>query len=177
MTQLGKCPTFQSLQYTVIYNTVLAERPGSQRTLELHCSSGGMADELIGLYVVNGERKSGTAALFRLRDGHCIPPQQCLSSSQHIHMVGLYSNMRPLTCRAPVGIQFRCNHDGWIPPTHMPHHPLQAFIIIVTLGARFGPVGPQTFPRRMSQGRTQLQLVHFAVMYACMNTVIFLHAF
>lgn len=58
MTQLGLRPTFQSLQYTGIYNTVLAGRPGSRRTLQLHCSSsGGMADELVGLYVVNDEKK------------------------------------------------------------------------------------------------------------------------
>lgn len=85
--------------------------------------------------------------------------------------------MHPLTYRAPVGIQFRYNHDSCIPPPHTPHYPLQAFIIIVTLGARFGPVGPQTFPRRTSPGRTRLQLVHFLVMYAYMNTVIFVHAF
>lgn len=87
-----------------------------------------------------------------------------LSSSQHIHMVGLYSSLRPLTYKAPVGIQFCCNHDGWIQPPPQKQHspPLKAFIIIVTLGPRFGPFGPQTFPRRASLGSgPQLQLVHF----------------
>lgn len=58
MTQLGLRPTFQSLQYMGIYDSALAERPGSHHTLRLHCSSGGMADELIGLCVVNAEKKT-----------------------------------------------------------------------------------------------------------------------
>lgn len=137
-----------------------------------------VVDELTGLYVVNVVvKKRRTIALFCLRDAHCKPPQQCLSSSQYIHMVGLYSSLRPLTYRAPVGIQFCCNHDGWIPPPHTPHYPLHALIIIVTLEARFGPVGPKSSPRRTSPGNTQLQLAQFIVMYACMIPVIFLHAF
>lgn len=116
-------------------------------------------------------------AFFTLRDAHCIPLQQCLSSSQHIRMVGLYFSPHPLTYRAPVGIQFQCNHDGWIPPPHTTHYSLQAFVIIVTLGARFGPAGPQSFPRRISPGITPIQLVQFIVMYACMIPLIFLQAF
>ena len=53
--------------------------------------------------------------------------------------------------------------------------PLRAFIIIVTLGVRFGPVGPQTFLRPISLG-IALQLVQFIVMDACMNPAIFLYA-
>lgn len=48
-----------------------------------------------------------------------------------------------------------------------PHYPLQAVIIIVTSGARFGPVGPQTFTARTSPGRTWLQAVVFIVMRSC----------
>lgn len=62
-----------------------------------------------------------TAALFSLSDAHRIPPLQCLSSSQHIHMVGLYSSLHPLTYMAPVGIQFRYNHDGCISPLPTAH--------------------------------------------------------
>lgn len=54
-----------------------------------------------------GGGSSRTAALFRLRDAGW----RCLSSSHHIHMVGLYSAVHPITRRAPVGIQFRYNHD------------------------------------------------------------------
>lgn len=78
-------------------------------------------------------------------------------------MVGLYSSLRPLTYRAPMGIQFRCNHDGWIPT-------YPRFIIIVTLGARFGPVSPQTLSEAYIPGT-------FTVMYVCTTPVIFLHAF
>lgn len=51
---------------------------------------------------------------------------------------------------APVGIQFHRNHDGWIPPTSHTTLPPPSFFFfflstIATLGARFGPVGPQTF--------------------------------
>lgn len=49
----------------------------------------------------------------------------------------------------PVGFQFCCNNDSRIPPPHTPHHPLQAFIITVTLGAR--PWIP-TLLRRVSPG-------------------------
>lgn len=111
--------------------------------------------------------------MFSLRDAHRVAPPQRLSSSRHVHMLGLYSSMHPLTYRAPVGIQFRYNHDGCIPHPHHPspphalHYPLQAVIIIVTSGARFGPVGPQTFTARMSPGRTWLQTVVFIVMRSC----------
>lgn len=110
MTQLGPRPTFQPLQYMLIYDTVLAGGHGSAQTLRLHCSSGGMADELIGLYVVADEKKG-------LRDARCIPPQPRLSSSQRIHMDGLYSSLCPHTSRAPVGIHFPCNNESCITPT------------------------------------------------------------
>lgn len=48
----------------------------------------------LAFYVVD-DKKGWTTALFSLRDAHYVPPQQCLSSSQHIHMVGLYSACVP----------------------------------------------------------------------------------
>lgn len=111
--------------------------------------------------------------MFSLRDARRVAPPQRLSSSRRIHMLGLYSGMHPLTYRALVGIQFRYNHDGCIPHTprpsqpRAPHYPLQAVIIIVTSGAKFGPVGPQTFTARTSPGRTWPQTVVFIVMRSC----------
>lgn len=67
-----------------------------------------------------------------------------------MHMVVLYSSL--LTYRGPVGIQLCCNGNGWNPFTTHATLPPQTFIIIVTLGARSGPAGPQTFPRRASPG-------------------------
>lgn len=88
-------------------------------------------------------------------------------------MVVLYSSL--LTHRGPVRIQLCSNGDGWNPSTTHAALPPQAFIIIVTLGARSGPTDPQTFLRRASpRGRTQLQLVVFTVMNLRM---IFAHAF
>lgn len=68
-----------------------------------------MADELSGLYVLNGEpkkkkKKENYSFVYSLKDAHCFPSQLCLSSSEHIHMVGLYSSMHPFTYKAPVGI-------------------------------------------------------------------------
>lgn len=78
-----------------------------------------------------------------------------------------------------------CSHSGalWefssasvgmvgIPPPHMPHYPPGTFIIVVTLGARSGPGGPQTFPWRASpEGRALLRLVVFTMMNLRTKTV------
>lgn len=96
VTQLGWCPTFQALQYTGIYNTVLAERPGSQHTLHLHCSGGGIADEPAVLYLPN--EKEG-AQLHCLSRGMNIVYRNIRSSVfHHIHMVNLYTSLCPLAC-------------------------------------------------------------------------------
>lgn len=52
-----------------------------------------------------------------------------------------------------MGILLRFGRDGWNPPTaHAAPPPRETFIIVVTLGARSGPGGPQTFPWRASPG-------------------------
>lgn len=97
-------------------------------------------NELVDLYVLNCKHKKRKQ--FGCRDAYCIPPQHHYS----IRMGVLYSSL--LTYRSPVGIQLRCSGSGWNPSTAPP----QTFIIIVTLGAKSGPTGPQTFPRRASPG-------------------------
>lgn len=175
VTQLGSCPTFQPLQYTsdIQYCTGRAPWQPPRTHYGYTAAVSEWQMNSLAFSVVNGVKQRRTAALFSLRDPHCAPLQQCLSSRRHIHMVGLYSSLRPLTCRAPVGTQARCNHDG----SHPALPPLQTFIIIVTLGPRYAPIGPQTFPRRMfPRGSAKLQLVRFAVMHACMSTVVFVRA-
>lgn len=135
-------------RYTITsWPSALAATPAT--TVALQQSVGGtMAHELVGLYVVNGKKKreksSRTAALFSLRDAGW----RCLSSSRHIHMVGLYSAVHPITRRAPVGIQFRYNHDDRTNRTPLTLSLPVLFIIIVILGGHIqAAVGPQTFAK------------------------------
>lgn len=126
-------------------NAILAKHHYIQQTPVAAAVVEGRTDELVGLYVQqDGGKRGGTTALLCWRAVHFIPPWQCLLSPWCIHMDGLYSSLCPFKYRAPVGIQFSCNNNGNIHPPHAPHHPRQAVIIIVTLGARCLPAGPWT---------------------------------
>lgn len=143
-------------------------RPRSHRTLQLHYISAVVEWQMNSLAFIqyNGEQK---------KTGE---PQHCLAWG--IHIVLLHNNVFhhrstsiwlayiPACILSHIGPLWEFNSAVilMVGSPHLTHYttPSKHFIIIVTLGAH---VGPQTFPRRTSPGRTQLQLVHFFGMYAC----------
>lgn len=130
---------------------VPAECPGSHLIVQLLCSDVGRADELIGLLAVTDERRKQHSIV--LLEG-CT---RCTSTATSFIITSISIWMAYiLACflsyiEPPVGFQFCCNNNGRIPPPHTPHHPLQTFIITVTLGAR--PWIPILL-RRVSLGST-----------------------
>jgi len=118
-----------------------------------YCSSGGTADELVGLSCGKGENQPQ----YCFAPGIYIAylPSNVFSSSQHIPMVGLYTSLSPLTYKAPVRIKFCCNQDGWTPPPHpsfllaphLPHPttPLQPLLLLPPKGPDPAPLALRPF--------------------------------
>lgn len=120
---------------------------------------------LIGLYVLNCGHSKGKALL-----------QACTSAA-----VSFIITARPYGCPIfqPAHIPGPCGNSAQSRWSESPHRtcrttPPETFIIVVTLGARSGPGGPQTFLWRASPGgRALLRLVVFTMMNLRTKTVKF----
>lgn len=106
-----------------------------------------------------------------------VYPKGCMLSTSrvtsfilmHIHMVGHYSSLHPLTRRSHVGIHFCCNYNACI-SVLLPHHTLPSNYCC-HLREHIWPCWPSDLGRAYIPRDHTLQLLQFIV---CMNTVVFL---
>ena len=122
------------------------------------------ADELIGLYVVNGQHKAGEAP-------HCLAWGMHIvylhSGVFHHHSTSIWLAYIPACVLSHIRPLWEFNSAvimmvGSRPPLRSTTPPLEPRLSIRTVGPSFGSAGPLTFPRRASPGSgPQLQLVHF----------------